>query len=148
MNNNNKKLSAVLCVLVLSFSVWAADTSSAKNAANTDSQTTEQNAADSITLTTDQTQVPIPAAPAESNVEIKQPSTVWLFVRMILVLAVVIACIYGIVYLMKRGMKPGAENDPFLRKVSQITLSPGKTVQVVTLLDHAYVIGVTLQTTR
>ena len=43
---------------------------------------------------------------------------------------------------MKKGMKPGAENDPFLRKVASITLSPGKSVQIVTCINHAYIIGV------
>lgn len=69
-------------------------------------------------------------------------STVWLFVRMILVLALVIACIYVIVWLIRKSMRPGAENDPYLKKTASITLSPGKTVQIVTLQDKAYLLGV------
>ena len=69
-------------------------------------------------------------------------STVWLFVRMILVLVLVIACIYAIVWLLKKSMRPGAENDPYLKKTASITLSPGKTVQIVTLQDKAYLLGV------
>ena len=71
-----------------------------------------------------------------------ETSTVWLFVRMILVLVLVIACIYGIVWLLKKSMRPGAENDPYLKKTASITLSPGKTVQIVTLQDKAYLLGV------
>ena len=43
---------------------------------------------------------------------------------------------------MKKSIEPGKEDDPFLRKVSSITLSPGKTVQIVTLVDKAYMLGV------
>jgi flagellar protein FliO/FliZ len=94
-------------------------------------------------LTTDESQLPITAAPDNPAVSGKQPSTIWIFIRMIFVLAVVIACIYGLFFLMKRGMRTGQASDPFLRKVSQISLGTGKSVQIVTLLDHAYIIGVT-----
>ena len=69
-------------------------------------------------------------------------STIGPFVNMILVLIAVIACVYGIVWLLKKSMRPGAENDPYLKKTASITLSPGKTVQVVTLQDKAYLLGV------
>ncbi len=70
-------------------------------------------------------------------------STFFLFVRMLLVLAFVVACIYGVMWLMKRSMKTNPRNsDPFLRNVSSIDLAVGKSVHVVTLLDHAYVVGV------
>ena len=61
---------------------------------------------------------------------------------MILVLILVIACIYFIVWLLRRSMRPGVQNDPYLKKTASITLSPGKTVQIVTLQDKAYLLGV------
>ena len=73
----------------------------------------------------------------------KRGSTFFLFVRMLFVLAFVVACIYGVMWLMKRSMKTNPRNsDPFLRNVSSIDLAVGKSVHVVTLLDHAYVVGV------
>lgn len=76
--------------------------------------------------------------------EQEPPSTLGLFIRMVLVLALVVAAIYGVMLLMKKGMKITVnDDDPFLRKVSQVTLSPGKSVQVVTLFNHAYLVGVT-----
>ncbi|AEE17021.1 hypothetical protein Trebr_1598 [Treponema brennaborense DSM 12168] len=84
-----------------------------------------------------------PAAPDTGAAAVKQPSTVWLFVRMILVLAAVIACIYGIVFLLKKGMTPAQKTDPYLKKVASLTLAPGKFAYVVTLNSHAYLIGVT-----
>jgi flagellar protein FliO/FliZ len=135
MKKNSMRMSAAVIMLGLCLSAFCAESAEQNqgSSSNTD-----------ISLTTDQSQVTLPAeTSAASSYNQKQPSTIWVFVRMILVLAIVIACIYAIVYLMKRGMRPGAENDPFLRKVSSITLSPGKSVQIVTLIDHAYVIGVT-----
>lgn len=70
-------------------------------------------------------------------------ATVWAFVKMVIVLLVVVACIYGMFVLFKRNSISDSGFDPFLRKVSGISLSPGKSVQIVTLLDKAYLIGVT-----
>ena len=78
--------------------------------------------------------------------EVESPgvfSTVWIFVRMVLVLIVVLACVYGVFHLLRRTSGFKSSSDPFLRKVAQLNLSPGKSVQVVTLLDNAYLIGVT-----
>ncbi len=69
-------------------------------------------------------------------------SSIWLLVKMIFVLALVIVCIYFVIYFMKRSTKISDTDDPFLRQVSKITLSPGKSVQIVTVLEHAYLIGV------
>jgi len=82
------------------------------------------------------------SADASSSSLSSNASTVWLFVRMILVLVLVIACIYGIVWLLKKSLRHGAENDPYLKKTASITLAPGKTVQIVTLQDKAYLLGV------
>lgn len=71
-------------------------------------------------------------------------STVWVFFRMIFVLIVVVVCIYLVMNFMRKKMGGGiADDDTFLRKVAQVTVSPGKTVQIVTLLERAYLIGVT-----
>ncbi|MGI0529812.1 flagellar biosynthetic protein FliO [Treponema socranskii] len=93
----------------------------------------------------DESSLPI-ADPALSPSATERPSsTLWLFIRMILVLAVVVACVYAVVYLMKRSMnKDVGEGDQFLRVVSSVSLAPGKSVHVVSLLDDkAYLIGVT-----
>lgn len=70
-------------------------------------------------------------------------STFWLFLRMILVLAIVVICIYAVVWFMKKSVKTeNDEDDPFLRKVSSVSLAPGKSVQIVTLVDKGFVVGV------
>ena len=75
-------------------------------------------------------------------VEQRSTNTAWLFVRMILVLLVVIGCIYAVFYFVKKTTNPTNETDAFLKKVASITLSPGKSVQVVTLQNHCYILGV------
>ena len=80
-----------------------------------------------------------------TNEEVAQQrsrNTGWLFFRMILVLLVVVACIYAVFYFVKKSTNPTNETDPFLKKVASITLSPGKSVQVITLQDHCYILGV------
>jgi len=91
----------------------------------------------------DESTLPI-NTPANTPSAASRGATVWLFVRMILVLAVVIACIYGVLWFMKRNTGTAKNTDQFLRVVSSVTLSPGKSVQIVSLLDEkAYIIGVT-----
>jgi flagellar protein FliO/FliZ len=70
-------------------------------------------------------------------------SSVFLFVRMILVLALVVGCIYAVMRFFRRGMTNAFTDDPYLKKTSSLTLAPGKTVHVVTLDDSAFLIGVT-----
>jgi flagellar protein FliO/FliZ len=82
-----------------------------------------------------------PAPAAATSLE--PPSTVWLFVRMILVLAAVIGCIYAVVFFLKKGRLRQMDDDPFLRRTASLVLSPGKSVQVITLGDNAYLVGVT-----
>lgn len=71
-------------------------------------------------------------------------SGVWIFVRMILVLAVIIAAIYLLFRFMRKsmGVEPASADDIFLRKVSFISLGGSKSVQIVSLWNKAYVLGV------
>lgn len=78
----------------------------------------------------------------EEVIQSRSSNTGWLFFRMILVLLIVVACIYAVFYFVKKTTNPTNENDPFLKKVASITLSPGKSVQVITLQDHCYILGV------
>lgn len=78
-----------------------------------------------------------------TNQNVKKTSGVWAFIRMILVLAVVIVIIYFVMNYMKKSVNGEPDTDDvYLRKVAQVTLAPGKTVQVITLLDKGYIVGV------
>lgn len=69
-------------------------------------------------------------------------SGIFVFLRMILVLAIVVGAIYLAFRFFKKTVNPTGEKDPFLRKVSSVPLAVGKSVQIVTLIDKAYMIGV------
>lgn len=70
-------------------------------------------------------------------------STFWLFFRMILILGIVVVCIYAVFWFMKKSVKGESDEDePFLRKVSSVSLAPGKSVQIVTLVDKGFIVGV------
>ena len=75
----------------------------------------------------------------------KAPSSIWILLRVVIVLAIVCAAIYGVVWLLKKTTVVNAANDPYLKSVSSITLAPNKTVQVVTIGSKGYLIGVTDQ---
>lgn len=73
----------------------------------------------------------------------KSSSSVWPFIKMILVLLLVCAAIYGILFYVKKRGKGTRSDDQFLRRVAYLNLAPGKSVEVVTLVDKgAYLLGV------
>ena len=78
----------------------------------------------------------------ESNLE---KSSVWLFVRMILVLILVSIPDYvpPVKQFFKKKSTEVKSSDDFLRSVSSLSFGPGKSVEIVTLIDKAYVLGVT-----
>lgn len=86
--------------------------------------------------------LPINSGNSQTSNTRRSSSTFFVFFRMIIVLLFVVACMYAVIRFMKNGLQPPESNDPFLRKVSSVSISPGKSVQVVTLLDKAYIIGV------
>ena len=73
----------------------------------------------------------------------KGPSTVGMFVRMIVVLVIVIGLIYGVLWFIKKKTNVVKTDDEYLRRAAYINIAPGKTIEVITLIDKAYLIGVT-----
>ena len=70
------------------------------------------------------------------------PSAFSLFLRMVLALAAVLVMAYIAMRLLRKGTRLTNSDDPFLRHVSHLSLSTGRSVDVVTVLDHAYILGV------
>lgn len=77
-----------------------------------------------------------------SEAAFSSSSGIWVFVKMIFFLVIVIGLIYLILWFFKRNTKNKNQDDPFLRAVSSITLAPGKTVQIVTFMNKAFIVGV------
>lgn len=80
------------------------------------------------------------ALPVEGEAD--QPGTVWILFRIVLVLLLVCAAIYGIVYLLKKSTGVSAASDPYLRVVAQLPLAPGKTAQILSVGSQAFLVGV------
>jgi flagellar protein FliO/FliZ len=85
------------------------------------------------------------AGTAAQPVNAPNPSSFWILVRIVLVLALVCAGIYGIVYLIKKSSGIPIGNDPYLKSVATLSLSPNKSVQVITIGEKGYVVGITEQ---
>ncbi|WP_147614802.1 FliO/MopB family protein [Treponema pectinovorum] len=139
----NKKLLAFCAIL--SFFVFFNQKFYSQNTESQKSENSLQSSSTAFDISTDPSQIQLTDSSPTNLSSQKEPSTIWLFVRMIFALAIVAAFAYGIFYFMKRNVKNANDNDPFLRKVSQITLSPGKSVQIITLQESAYLIGVSDQ---
>ena len=73
----------------------------------------------------------------------KAPSTAKMIIKMIVVLVLVIAALYGIMLFFKKKNNPTQSDDDFLRRVSSLSLSPGKSIEIVTLVDRGFILGVT-----
>ena len=133
---NISKISyALLCVLFLHFAAYSQENGVVSDISeNTPVTSAVQNSLDesSISLTSQN----------DALQQTSSVSTFKLFARMILVLAAVVACIYAVLWLFKRSMRMQESDDPFLRLVSSVPLGTGKSAQIITLVDRAYIVGV------
>ena len=65
----------------------------------------------------------------------KGPSTAGTFIRMIVALIIVIALIYGVLWFIKKKTNVVKTEDDYLRRAAYINIAPGKTIEVITLVD-------------
>ena len=77
-----------------------------------------------------------PALPAQ-----RSGASIWVVIRMILVLALAAAAIYGIVYFIKRSSKQTAANDPFLKILASSHLGFNRYVHIVSVGSKAWLLG-------
>ena len=93
---------------------------------------------DETTLSLGDTAAPVMAAKnaASSN-------TLAYFLRMVVVLALVLAAIYGVYRLMKKLSRPKTADDSAVKVLSTTSLGPGKALHVIALGSKAYLIGAT-----
>ena len=73
----------------------------------------------------------------------KAPSTAGMIIKMVVVLALVVAALYGIMRFFKHKNNNVQSDDDFMRRVSSLSFAPGKSVEIVTLVDRAFMLGVT-----
>ena len=67
--------------------------------------------------------------------------SVWAVVRMIFMLALVAAAIYGIVFLLKKASKRTPGNDPFLKVLATTQLSVNRYAQIISVGSKAWLVG-------
>jgi len=68
-------------------------------------------------------------------------SSVWPVIRMILVLAVTAAAVYGVVYFLKRSSKQTVSKDPFLKILATAHLGVNRYAHVVSVGSKAWLLG-------
>ena len=78
-----------------------------------------------------------------SNSTYKAPSTAGMIIKMLVVLALVIAGLYAILRFIKKKNNNVQSDDDFMRRVSSLNFAPGKSVEIVTLVDRCFLLGVT-----
>ena len=128
-----KKLFAAVIIFIAAVFVLYSQNNSATNGASQSTLTEE-----SIVLSDDTT-----AAANSQNTNYKGTSTIGVFVRMIVVLIIVVALIYGVFWFIRKKTNIVKTDDEYLRRAAYINIAPGKSVEVITLIDKAYLIGVT-----
>jgi flagellar protein FliO/FliZ len=77
---------------------------------------------------------PTPSAPGTG-------SSIWVVIRMILVLALAAAAIYGIVFVIKRSSRQPAANDPFLKILASSPVGANRYVHIVSVGSKAWLVG-------
>ena len=132
MEKSKKLIAAVIVFMAAIFALYSQNNTSANNSAS------NTVAEESILISEDTGNTDI-----TSQQQYKGPSTVAMFVRMIVVLVIVVALIYGTLWFIRKKTNVVKTDDEYLRRAAYINIAPGKTVEVITLIDKAYLIGVT-----
>ena len=78
-----------------------------------------------------------------SNSVTTKTGTAKMIIKMIVALVLVIAALYGIMLFFKKKNNPTQSDDDFMRRVSSLNFAPGKSIEVVTLVDRCFMLGVT-----
>jgi flagellar protein FliO/FliZ len=76
-----------------------------------------------------------------SVAEIAAGPSIWTFVRMVLVLALAAAAVYGVVFFMKRSSKKNDTEDPFLKVLANAHLGSNRYAHIVSVGDKAWLLG-------
>ena len=130
MEKTKKLVAAVIVFMAAVFALYSQTTAN--------NQTSNQISEETIIISDDA--VSENSATAQTY---KGPSTVGMFVRMIVVLIIVVGLIYGVFWFIKKKTNIVKTDDEYLRRAAYINIAPGKSVEVITLIDKAYLIGVT-----
>ena len=132
MEKSKKLLAAVIIFMAAVFALYSQTTTAAND------QSAATITEESIVFSDDAS-----GDTGSSAQSYKGPSTVGMFVRMIVVLIIVVGLIYGVLWFIKKKTNVVKTDDEYLRRAAYINIAPGKSVEVITLIDKAFLIGVT-----
>jgi len=77
----------------------------------------------------------------EETATVRQSSSVWPVIRMILVLSLTAAAVYGVVFFLKRSSKQTVSKDPFLKILATVHLGANRYAHVVSVGSKAWLLG-------
>lgn len=127
---NVKKVTRTLCAAALGIAVCSSPYAQAAPSAQTAAP-----AVDETTLTIDDEPAPGDAGTTGSVLPY--------IVRMILVLGLILALIYGLYAVLKRSARPRLMEDQHLRVLASSQLAPGRSLHVAQLGNRAWLLGST-----
>jgi flagellar protein FliO/FliZ len=78
-------------------------------------------------------------APAQGT--IGESTSIWIIVRMVLVLALAALAIYGVVFFIKRLARPPQARDPYLKVLASVPLGTDGFASVISLGTKAWLVG-------
>ena len=137
MFKSKKSLFVIIVMMITIFSIYSQE-------ANTQNVSSDTQSVQNVTFESNSSYFNSASTETQnSNGEYKAPSTAGFLIKTIVALLLVVAAIYGIMLFFKKKNNVAKSDDDFLRRVSSLTFAPGKSVEIVTLLDHAYILGVT-----
>lgn len=140
------KAAALVCSLFLCASnlTFAQDSSQNQSSENKNQTEISENPTNSSSSQNqnNQNQTPYWSVSSTEN-QVSSPSTFGLFLRMVISLLIVIGLVYFVVKIFRKNSGIADMDDSFLRRVAVLSIGSGKSVQIVTLLENAYLIGVT-----
>ena len=139
-------------LIFISIPVFAQNADNSGSSADTSSQndTSYQNDTSALQEMTDQ-QGTAPAAPisedsiilGETPVQSTTGSTtsIWIILRMVLVLALAALAIYGVVFFIKRAARPPQAKDPHLKILASIPLGSDSFAAIISVGTKAWLVG-------
>ncbi len=141
MVKNKKSLFCISLIFALTFNIVFAQ-SSTQNAASSAADT----AVSGFTPSAFETSTDYFAESASDNSSdavTTKSGTAKMIIKMIVALVLVVAALYGIMLFFKKKNNVSQSDDDFMRRVSSLNFAPGKSIEVITLVDRCFMLGVT-----
>jgi flagellar protein FliO/FliZ len=80
-------------------------------------------------------------AGGQNQTAVSTGSSIWVMIRMVLVLALAAAAVYGVVFFIKRASKPAVASDPFLKILANVSLGSNRYAHIVSVGGKAWLLG-------